>query len=174
MADQFDLSGMSSSEAKEYVLQYLKALQEIRRQKDAKQEDFQTWERRARLAGEQDRPELQAEALARCRELADEFDSLTEQEKSLQNDVDELKRKLATHTETTVNASALLKNLESVVGDSHQADKAIDDLEVESELERLKRQVASEDAAGGAAEADAGEPEGSHRPDDRSGDGRSS
>ncbi|MFW5729381.1 MAG: PspA/IM30 family protein [Spirochaetota bacterium] len=152
MADQFDLSGMSSREAKDYVLQYLKALQEIRRRKDSRQADFQTWERRARLAKEQDRPELQAEALARCRELADEFDSLTEQEKSLQNDVDELKRRLATHTETTVNTSALLRNLESVVGDSHQADKAIDDLEVESELERLKQQAAQEGAFGDAGD----------------------
>ncbi|NBC30910.1 MAG: hypothetical protein GVY29_13075 [Spirochaetes bacterium] len=148
MADQFDLSGMSSAEAKEYVLHYLKALQEIRRQKKAKQDDFATWERRARLAGEQDRPELQAEALARCRELADEFDTLTEQEKSLQNDVDGLKRKLATHTEMSVNTSSLLENLESVVGDSHETDKAVDDLEVEDELQRLKREMAQGDQSG--------------------------
>ena len=148
MADQFDLSGMSSAEAKEYVLHYLKALQEIRRQKKAKQDDFATWERRARLAGEQDRPELQAEALARCRELADEFDSLSEQEKSLQSDVDGLKRKLATHTEMSVNTSSLLRNLEGVVGDSHETDKAIEDMEVEDELQRLKRQVADDSDSG--------------------------
>jgi phage shock protein A len=148
MADQFDLSGMSAAEAKSYVLDYLKALQEIRRQKKAKQEDFTTWERRARLAGEQDRPELQAEALARCRELADEFDSLAEQEKTLQNDVDGLKRKLATHTEMSVNTSSLLANLENVVGDTHQTDKAIDDMEVEDDLQRLKRQIAEEEQSG--------------------------
>ena len=144
MADQFDLSGMNEQEARSYVLEYLKALQEIRRQKKKKQDEFATWERRARLAKENERSDLQSEALARCRELADEFDSLSEQERSLQQDVDGLKRKLATHVETSVNTDALLQSIEGVVGDSHETDRAVSNLEVEDELEALKQQVADE------------------------------
>jgi hypothetical protein len=144
MADQFDLSGMTAQEARSYVLDYLKALQEVRRQKKAKQDEFADWERRARLAKENDRADLQSEALGRCRELADEFESLSEQEQSLQRDVDGLKRKLATHVETSVNTNALLQNLENVVGDTHETDRAVDDLEVEDELADLKRQVTEE------------------------------
>ena len=161
MADQFDMSGMSEQEAKQYVLQYLKALQEVRRQKKDKQGDFETWEKRVRLAKEQGRDDLQQEALARCRQLADEYDSLSQQEKSLEEDVDALKRRLATFTERSVNAEALLGQLEGVVGDSHETDRAVDELEVEADLERLKRQMAAEEGSddndGSDGEEDAGE-----------------
>lgn len=159
MADQFDMSGMSDQEAKQYVLQYLKALQEVRRQKKDKQEDFETWEKRVRLAKEQGRDDLQQEALERCRQLADEHDSLSQQEKSLQEDVDALKSRLATFTERSVNAEALLGQLEGVVGDSHETDRAVDELEVEADLQRLKQQMAAEEDSDEEENADKDEGE---------------
>jgi phage shock protein A len=152
MAEHLDLEGMSHRDAQQYVTQYVAALKEVQRKRAQAKAEFDKWEQRARLAQEKGRSDLEEQAMAQCRDIAHRYESLGEEERQLDTDVQVLKqnlKKLQQRPERSVDTEALLQQLTHVTGESPettQTNEQVSDLEIDDELARLKEQVRQGDA----------------------------
>ncbi len=143
-----DLSGMSPEDAREYVLRCATQLHSIKRERAQLRKSFEEWERRARLAQEAGRTELYDEALSQCRAFTEKHEALGVEEAELAHDVAVMKENLRSVNiagERTVDPDALLRNLESVVGEHHALENEMRSAELDVELEALKRKLADEE-----------------------------
>lgn len=157
MQDDFDLEGLSVSDAKAYVAQFITAKKQAERERSQKEEELALWKKRTRLATEKGETALARESLARAEELFQAVTALKKEERSLDFKVTELKRRLKNleqQPEFSVNAGALLEQLEGVVGTDHETEDAIRDTEAELALDALRKKMAEEEASEGDADGE--------------------
>ena len=147
MQDDFDLEGLTPAEARRYVAGFIQSLQLTRRSRAEREAEYEKWKSRTKLAADQGQIELAKEALARAEELQTSLSALRREERELDFKVTELKRRLQNlqrAPEFTVNAEALLEQLQSVT-DPHQATKeALEETEAELKLAELRRRMEEE------------------------------
>ena len=158
MDDDFDLEGLSKEDARAYVAQFIQSLQLARRKRAELEEELETWKRRTKLATERGETELARQALARAEEVHGSLARIRREEHELDFKVTELKRRLGNlqqKPDLTVNANALLEQLESVVGEGHETNEAMADVEAELALEVLRKKMAQEDAGNNDGSGDA-------------------
>ena len=152
MEDDFDLEGLSKEDARSYVAQFIQSLQLAKRQRDEQEHQYDTWKSRAKLAVERGEDELAREAIRRAEELQASLAAVRREVRDLEFKVTELKRRLANlqrQPEFTVNAEALLDQLQQVAGADHETTEKIERTAAESEaelaLEALRRKMAEDD-----------------------------
>lgn len=148
MQDDFDLEGLSPAEAKAYVAQFITTQIQVTRDRSEAEDKLELWKKRVRLAMDQGENELAKESLARAEDAHAKVVSLRGEEKELNFKVEELKRRLAKirlEPEFSINAGALLDQLEGIVGTDHETSHAMSDAEAEIALEALKKKMESED-----------------------------
>ncbi len=151
MEDDFDLEGLSHSDAREYVLRFAQSLHVARRQRADAERSVDEWKRRVKLAIDRGQTELARQALERAEEAHRALVGLKREEHELDFKVTELKRRLAglpTAPERSVDANGLLASIESVVGSGHETDRAVAEAEAEVALDALRKRIAAEQAAG--------------------------
>lgn len=151
MQDDFDLEGLSREDARSYVAQFIQSLQLAKRGRAEQEQQYDKWKSRARLAVERGEDELAREAIRRAEELQSSLAAVRREERELEFKVTELKRRLTNlqrQPEFTVNAEALLEQLQQVAGADHETTEAIERTAAESEaelaLEELRRKMAKE------------------------------
>ncbi len=145
-----DLSGMSKADAHQYVQSYVSSLKTLQKQLREAEDDLQLWQKRARLAYDKSDRELARVALQKWEEAKSNVHRLREEEKELARTVDLLKQnyqKLKRTPEMTVDAKALNEQLEQVVGssESRRTERELKNIDLDSELEKLKRKMNQED-----------------------------
>ena len=148
MHDDFDLEGLSKQEAQRYVASFIESLVLARRQRIEREQEYETWKSRTRLAADKGEPELARQALARAEELYAVVTQLRREEHELDFKVTELKRRLVgveRQPELSIDADALLEQLEAVVGPDRETNEAIARTEAELALEELRRKMAAEE-----------------------------
>jgi phage shock protein A len=158
--DDFDLEGLSKEEARAYVAQFVQSLQMVRKDRAEKEAEFEKWKSRTRLAADRGETELAKEALRRAEEVQSTLPKLKREQAELEFKVTELKRRLQNlqrQPELTVNADALLDQLQTVVGKDHPTNEAITEAEAEVALEELRRKMAAEDGASEQGASDSAE-----------------
>ena len=147
MQDDFDLEGLSVADARAYVAQFITSLKTAGQQREACENELDMWKKRVRLATEKGEGDLARTALARAEETHAKLVALKKEENELSFKVSELKRRLSNLQEKpqlTVDAEALLNQLESVVGTDHETRDAMVDAEAEIALDELRRKMAGE------------------------------
>ncbi|MBU8914351.1 MAG: hypothetical protein KOO61_10040 [Spirochaetales bacterium] len=147
MQDDFDLEGLSPAEASAYVAQFIITQKQVARDRAAAEEALELWKKRARLAADRDEMELGRESLARAEEAHAGLVRLKNDEREMNFKVAELKRRLVKirqEPQFTVNAGALLEQLEGIVGTEQETTNALADAEAEVALEALKRKMEAE------------------------------
>jgi len=163
MQDDFDLDGLSVADARAYVAEFIAAKKQTERDRAAKEEELELWKKRTRLATEKGEVALARESLARAEEVHQEVSRLKREERSLDFKVTELKRRLKgleVQPEFTVNAGALLEQLEGIVGADHETNDALKEAEAELALEELRRKMKAEEQAAKPEEGEAAEQDG--------------
>jgi len=145
--DDFDLEGLSAAEARAYVARFITAQKQVERDRSEAEGAVELWKKRVRLAMERGEDELARECLQRAEEAHDSVVKLKAEERDLSFKVGELKRrlvKLGQEPQFSVDAGALLDQLEGVVGSDHETSDAIRDAEAQVALEELKKRMESE------------------------------
>jgi phage shock protein A len=145
--DDFDLEGLAPAQAREYVASFMAAHRQTRQQLEDAEQDLAAWKKRAGLAMDKGDTALAREAVTRAEEMLPVIGKLKKEVRDLDFKVLELKRRLKqTEQEPrmSVDAKALLEQMESIVGTDHETDHAIAEAEAETALEALKRKMESE------------------------------
>jgi phage shock protein A len=145
--DDLDLEGLSVSEARSYVAQFISSLHTTRSQLQEAEEELAAWKKRTDLAAGRGEMELARAALSRAEEAHTQVAQLRRDARDLEFKVDELKRRLGKMIDKpklSTNADALLSQLESVVGTNYETDRSIAEAEAELELEKLRKRMAEE------------------------------
>lgn len=149
MEDDFDLEGLSKEEARAYVAQFVKSLHLARKQRAEQEAEFEKWKTRTKLAADRGEEDLARAALQRAEEVQSALNAVRREERELEFKVTELKRRLGNlqqSPELSVNAQALLEQLQSVVGEGHETEEALADVEAEQALEALRKKMTDEDS----------------------------
>ncbi len=149
--DYTNISGMDYNSAKQFVGQYIISLNRTRKQLEAKYAEYLRWKERAVLAGEKDRPDLQAQAVSKAEDLKFELETLRSEERQLEFEIAEMKRQLAALKNSvipSVDATALLEQLESVVGEKDELAETFKKEEADIALEELKKKMLNEEENG--------------------------
>ena len=148
MQDDFDLDGLSRKEARSYVAGFIQSLQMTRRQRAEQEAEYEKWKARTRLATERGETDLAREALRRAEEVHASLVAVRRDERELEFKVTELKRRLTNlqkSPEFTVNAEALLEQLQAATDPDQHTNEAIAETEAEVALEELRRRMAEEE-----------------------------
>jgi phage shock protein A len=148
MIEAPDLTDLDPKDAKRVVLDYIVTLKRTRSKREELRTEFERWERRHRLAEERGEQELAAEALSRAREAVEEHERLGAEARELEVVVETLQsqlRSLEGRPRRAVDAEALLSALEGVVGSDNRTRESIEQLDVEAELEQLKKKLSPEE-----------------------------
>ncbi len=148
MIEAPDLSDLDPKDAKRVVLDYIVTLKKTRSKREELRAEFERWERRHNLAEERGEQELAAEALTRAREAVEEYERLGSEARELEVVVETLQsqlRSLEGRPRRAVDAEALLSALEGVVGSDNRTRESIEQLDVEAELDQLKKKLSPEE-----------------------------
>lgn len=151
MQDDFDLEGLTPAEARRYVAGFIQSLQLARKSRAEREVEYEKWKSRTKLAADRGDMALAKEALARAEDLHASLSALRREERELDFKVTELKRRLKNvqrAPQFTVNAEALLEQLQSVTDPDQATREAISEAEAELKLEELRRKM--EQDKGGA------------------------
>ncbi|MFP4509551.1 MAG: PspA/IM30 family protein [Spirochaetaceae bacterium] len=145
-AEQADLSGMDRADAAAYVGSYITSLHQLRKQRQEAEERVALWKKRAQLAYDKQDRDLAATALAEWKQAEATLSRLQSEEADLSETVALMKHnleRLKRTPEMTVDAAALAQQLQEAAGNT-KTQEAIRNLNVESELEQLKRKLQEE------------------------------
>jgi phage shock protein A len=148
MIEAPDLTDLDPKDAKRVVLDYIVTLKKTRSKREELRTEFERWERRHRLAEKHGEQELAAEALSRAREAVEEHERLGAEARELEVVVETLQsqlRSLEGRPRRAVDAEALLSALEGVVGSDNRTRESIEKLDVEAELDQLKKKLSPEE-----------------------------
>jgi hypothetical protein len=148
MRDDTDISGLDPQAAREYVLGFIKALEETRRQKGKLVEERNLWRGRVELAESQRRTDLAEKARGRMEGLQPQIDRLEAEERSLLGKVARLKERLKTlpaGAGQTLDAEQLLTELRMVVGERDDTEDKIREIEIQAKLEALKKRMENQE-----------------------------
>jgi phage shock protein A len=146
--DDFDLEGLSVSDAKAYVVEFIQTQKQTRAQLETAERDLEAWKKRTRIATEQGEIELAKAALARAEEQSEKVSRLKRELRELDFKVTELKRRLAElqkKPQLSTNADALLEQLESVVGTDYETNRGVAEAEAELALQKLREKMEAEE-----------------------------
>ena len=158
MQDDFDLDGLSREDARAYVARFIQSLQMARRQRAEQEAEYEKWKARTRAAVDRGEADLARDALRRAEELQSTLAALRREERELDFKVTELKRRLTNlqrQPELSVDADALLEQLQTLTGPDYETSEAIEraaaEADAERALEALRRKMAlrSDDENGG-------------------------
>lgn len=144
MEDDFDLDGLSKEDARAYVAGFVQSLQLARRQRAEKEAEYEKWKARARLAVEKGDTALAEAAIRRAEDTGAALAAVKKDERELSFQVEELKRRLRNvqnEPELSVNADALLAQLQDVVGEDQSTNEGIAEAEAELALEELRKRM---------------------------------
>lgn len=147
MQDDFDLDGLSPADARAYVVRFIAARNQTARDRAAAENARAMWKKRVRIAIDRGEDALAKEGLARAEEAHAAVVRLKHEERDLDFTVEELKRRLSglkQIPERSVDAEALLEQLEGIVGPGHETDEALSEVEAEIALEALKQKMEQE------------------------------
>jgi hypothetical protein len=139
-----DISGLEPEAAKEYVLAFISSLKTTRRQKQAALEEKKLWQDRVRLAEQKQEALLAEKARGKLAEVQAKIDTLEGEERELAPKVDVLKEqllKLVRSPRMSVDAEALLAQLQMLVGEPDTLSRKFKDEEANAELEKLKKNM---------------------------------
>jgi chromosome segregation ATPase len=144
MSLEYDVSGLNTQQAKEFLLGHITALKETERQYQSNLEEFKLWQQRSELAAKKQREDLKLAAQARSEEIKASLEKLLAEMQELKKGIDVIKSQLpaiAAESELTIDAEALALELEAVAGKPDLTAQAIKDLDTEQQLENLKAKI---------------------------------
>jgi hypothetical protein len=131
--------------AREYVVAFIAAWKRTQKERAIAQEELALWERRVKLAESRAEPILKRGAEERVRELRSKTGRLLDEEASMRRKTDVLKEKLKAlkvRSSMSVDADALLAQLQMLVGEPDTLSEALREAEASQALEQLKRKLA--------------------------------
>jgi phage shock protein A len=138
---------MSSKNDKEYLIS-IKTEYKLLEQKYIKtREDLKKWETRVNLAKEKGNTNLQMEAEGRAEIVRNDIKYLTDQLMGLKTEVEKAVRALhESPQQLSIDPNKLLTDMNNLIGDSNnmELEKDINGINVDNELERLKKEMDSE------------------------------
>jgi len=152
MDENTNLSGLDPESAKDYVLQYIVSLKRVQQRREQLRQELKLWSDRAGLAAENGREDLKEQALAKCREVAATEQQMAAEERSLELDIQDMKRQLEMirhQPVSSINTDLLLAQLEQVVGEKDVTAEKFRSVEADQELDELKRRMEQEEGEGG-------------------------
>ncbi len=148
-----DLTGMSVSEAKEYIIQHITSYKLMEKKRKELEEAFVTWTGRIERAQKAGSEALIVEATQQAQQIQNELNSLTAEMNELSRQIESMKRQLPTlpAKERSIDPDMLEQELRLATGkllddDMNTAvDAAMANLEkqqsVEQELQKLKKRL---------------------------------
>lgn len=140
-----DIDFLDYEAAREYVVSFIAALKRAQKERAIAQEELALWERRVKLAESRAEPILKRGAEERVRELRAKTGRLLDEEASMRRKVDVLKEKLKVlkvRSSMSVDADALLAQLQMLAGEPDTLSEALRDAEASQALDQLKRKLA--------------------------------
>jgi hypothetical protein len=140
-----DIDFLDYEAAREYVVSFIAALKRAQKERAIAQEELAHWERRVKLAESRAEPILKRGAEERVRELRAKTGRLLDEEASMRRKVDVLKEKLKAlkiRSSMSVDADALLAQLQMLAGEPDTLSEALRDAEASQALDQLKRKLA--------------------------------
>ena len=146
--DTFDLTGLDLQSAKEIIVRVIRSSKETTAQRVKLENELGVWQGRVRLAVENGRSDLQAEAQTRVGDLEFQLEGLRAEEAELLRGVDRMKRQLAlieNTPELSVDPEALLMQLEQLAGERDELSEAFREEEGNELLEKLKQEMKDEE-----------------------------
>ena len=141
MLDHIDLNGLTPQAAKRYVVDNIAALKQTQNERRKLADELKKWRDRVVLAREKGRDDLAQKASEVVAETEAKLRTIASEERQLELDVIDLKQKLANlekQPSRTIDAEALLAQLQNVVGERDELEEAMKDAELDVELEKLK------------------------------------
>lgn len=139
-----DIDSLEYPAARDYVVAYIAALKRTQKERGIAQEELAQWERRVRLADSRGEPILKRGAEERVGALREHTRRLLEEEAAMRRKADVLKEKLKAlevRSSLSVDADALLAELQILAGEPDPLRDALRDAEVNQDLEALKRKA---------------------------------
>jgi hypothetical protein len=141
VASDIDIDFMDYPSAREYVLNFITTLKKTQKDRGILQEELHLWESRVKLAEERGEPVLQRGAQERVDEIKATSAQLLAEEQDLKRKISILKDKLKfikTRSSLSVDADALLAQMQMVVGEEDTVAKELEDQEAQAALDELK------------------------------------
>ncbi|MBN1519467.1 MAG: chromosome partitioning protein [Spirochaetales bacterium] len=148
MSDDTDLRGLSVSDARAYVLEFLTTLKTTERDLAALDEELALWNKRVELAASKGASDLEAGARAKVAELAARRTALSGEKDSLIAKIARMKEQLPIlrAQERSVDVDLLLAELQVATGEalgdtSASVNQGLASLGADDELAALKRKL---------------------------------
>jgi len=144
MSNDIDIDRLPYKEAEQYVLSFITTLKGIESELKNLDRELEVWNRRARLAEENQEAHLVLIARKKISELQAKSSQLALEQKSLRLKVSVLKEKLKiirNQPVATVDTDELLEKMKMLVGEEDKTLEVIEDLEAQQALEELKRRL---------------------------------
>ncbi len=144
MMIDIDIDSMDPGSAREYVLSFISTLKRTQKQRTSLQKELALWERRLNLAEDRDELMLKKGAEEQVLELKNKISLLLEEENTLNRKVSILKEKLKmiqSRPSFSIDADALLAQLQAVTGFEDTLDKQLKEEEASQALDELKKRM---------------------------------
>lgn len=142
---------MDEYSQKQYVIGIITTLKQVRKKKEEVRREFELWESRVKLARDNSRPDLAAQAADQRDRARSDYQNLKNEEESIFQELRSAKAELESLriAETmTVDTDRLLAQLEMIVGKPDETKKAFQELELENSLDELKKSLDSSGNSG--------------------------
>jgi hypothetical protein len=142
--DTYDITGLDAQSAKEILFQVIKSLKTTTAQREKLEMELTVWQGRVRLAVENGKSDLQAQAQTRVGDIEFQLDSLRAEEAELVRGVDQMKRQLKlleNQPELSVDAEALLFQLDQIAGERDELADTFREEEGNALLDKLKEDM---------------------------------
>lgn len=133
---------------REYVLELITTLKNTRKRISSAEASRDRWAERERLARERGREDLAQEAAARRQEEDQTLGRLKEEERQLAAEAEEARQewtRAGIKAQLNVDAERLLASLEQAAGAPDTTAEAMKDLELDTDLSRLKEELESDE-----------------------------
>lgn len=146
--DDFDLDGLDAKSAKDYLVAVITTLSKTKAKRAELEKELELWNGRIRLAVQNDRSDLQAEAEVRVRDLQFELDDIKAEEHVYAQGVRKMKTQLQMiemQPQLSADAEQLLAQLELIGGERDELADAFKEEEANQALEELKKRMEQED-----------------------------
>lgn len=135
---------MSDFTERQYVLDILVSLKQVRKKIQEVKEEITLWTDRMKLAEEKSRPDLAAQAAQKRARVEEDLARLQGEEREILQELRTAKAEMESvrvSEQMTVDTDRLLAQLEMVVGKKDETKEAFQDLELDTALEEMKRSM---------------------------------
>ena len=146
--DTYDITGLDPSSAKEYVLAIISTLNQTTEKCNQLERELEMWQKRAALAKEHGRSDLQSQAEARAFEIRQDLDRIKPEEADLKGGVIRLKSQLKlilNQPDMAYDADQLSAELEMLGEERDELADKFREEEAEDALQRLKQEMEQEE-----------------------------